>query len=169
MQEYQRPACRYISTLESLRLQDWTCLALSRTGNKEPCSGDSCSSSGRPRRRASWILLAGCVIGGYNVTMTKCHGVKLSKEAKAELAKGQGKPSHVAGAGLSEAEDEQRRESQKRALFSAPAKPITPYTEAEMALIAKKRDKEAEDEFLTRALKSARRNCYIYCELADLG
>lgn len=169
MREVQRPVCRYISTLESQRMLDWACLALLRTESREPCNGDSCSSSGRLRWRAPRILLAGCAVGEYSVTMTKCHDIQLSKEAKEELATGQGKAANVLVGRLTEAEFEQRRESQKRALRTTPAKPVTPYTEAELALMAQNRDKEAEAEYLNRTLESARRNCHIYCGLADLG
>lgn len=101
--------------------------------------------------------------------MTRCHDIQLSESAKEELAKGAANAAITGGGWLSEAEDEQRREAQKRALRTTLAKPITPYTDAELALMAQNRDKEAEDELLTKKLADARSNCHIYSELADLG
>ncbi|MBA7474427.1 hypothetical protein ES707_09779 [subsurface metagenome] len=158
MQEHQRPVCRYINTLESRRLQNWAYLALSRTDNREPCNGDSCSSSGRLRRWAPRILLAGCAIGEYSATITRCHDTQLSKEAKEELAAGRGKVAIAVVGRLTEAEDEQRREAQKRALRTTPAKHTIPGKEAESAIIQQNSDKAAEAEYLTRVFIAAKRN-----------
>ncbi|MBA7607502.1 hypothetical protein ES703_14661 [subsurface metagenome] len=158
MQEHQRPVCRFISIVESQRLQDWACLTLSRTEGREPCNGDSCSSSGRLRRRAPRILLAGCAIGEYSVTITRCHDIQLSESAKEELAAGQGNAAIVLVGQPTEAEDEQSKEAQKRALTIPPAKPHTPGKEAESAIIQQDSGKEAEAEYLTRLLVAARRN-----------
>lgn len=70
---------------------------------------------------------------------------------------------------MTAAEFEQRREAQKRALRMPPAKPITPHPDVVLALITQRRDKKAEDELLFRTLAAARRNCHVYCYLADLG
>jgi len=148
MREDKSKACRHISTLESRRLQDWLCLALSKTESRKPRNGDSCSYLGWPRRRAPRIFLAGCAVGVYSVTMTRCHDIQLSKEAKEELAAGQGKAVIAVVGWLTEAEDEQRREAQQRALRTTPAKPVTPYTDEELALITQNRDKEAEEKLL---------------------
>lgn len=166
MREHKRPVCRFIKTLESRRLRDWARLALSKTESRKPCNGDSCSYPGWPRRRAPRIFLAGCAVGEYSVTMSKCHDIQLSKEAKEELAAGQGKAVIAGGGRLTEAEDEQRREAQKRAVRTTLAKPITPYTDAELALMAQNRDKEAEEKLLASRLADARDRSWQYQKYA---
>ena len=70
---------------------------------------------------------------------------------------------------MNESEFDEKRRRDKKALFTLPAVPIILYTEAELALIAQRRDKKAEDALLTRTQVVATRNSRIYCELADLG
>ncbi len=101
--------------------------------------------------------------------MAECHSIKLSSAGREVKAKAPGGARAAAGSGVTAVCHRASVKEQIRRLFSVPAKCITPYTEAELALIAQKRDKKAEDEFLTRTLETARSNCHIYCYLADLG
>ncbi len=101
--------------------------------------------------------------------MAECHDIQLSKAAEKEQAKAQGGAQAAAGVGVTDSVTERRKREAIRRLLSAPAKPTTPYSDAEMAVIASKRDKKAEDELLIRTQAAARRNCHIYCEKRDLG
>ena len=101
--------------------------------------------------RARRFNLAGYVIAILNGAHRECHGVGPSKLAEVAQARAPAGARAAAGGRLPEAEFEQRRQEQLRALKVPPAKLITPYTDAEMALIASKRDKEAEDQILHQA------------------
>lgn len=68
---------------------------------------------------------------------------------------------------ITPAELEQRTKEQIRALKVPPAEPIIPYTDAEMALIASKRDKEAEAEYLQAVLADARDRSGVYQKYAN--
>ncbi|GAI68160.1 unnamed protein product [marine sediment metagenome] len=70
---------------------------------------------------------------------------------------------------MTDAEFEQRKQEQIRALFSAPAQPLTPYTAEEMALIESKCDKEAEAVYLQVVLDDARRRSWQYQKHANIG
>lgn len=94
---------------------------------------------------------AGYAVATLNGARRECHGVRPSKLARAAEARAQGGARAAAVGRLTEAEFEQRRQEQLRALKAPPAKPIIPYTDAEMALITSKRDKEAEDQILHSA------------------
>ncbi len=79
-----------------------------------------------------------------------------SKSAKEGQAKAQGKSRLAAAGGVTDSVIEQRKREQIRRLFIAPAKPPTPYTDAELALIEQKRDKRAEDLVLYQAEAAGR-------------
>ncbi len=102
----------------------------------------------------------GYIIGTLNEAYSEGHRVKPSKLAKALNHSGQAKPAIVAAGRRPEAEFEQRREAQKRALRTTPAKPITPGKEAESAIIQQNRDKEAEVKFLAARQAAARQSSY---------
>ncbi|MBA7469654.1 hypothetical protein ES707_04927 [subsurface metagenome] len=112
--------------------------------------------------------LAGYAIRGLSIAMAEGHNIPLSKLAKAAKARDQGGARAAAGGRLTEAEFEQRRQEKIRRLKSTPAKPITPYTDAEMALIASKRDKEAEDQILYQAQADGSRRYFRGHKWANL-
>ncbi|MBA7710250.1 hypothetical protein ES703_119188 [subsurface metagenome] len=106
------------------------------------------------------FTLAGYVIGGLNIAMAEGHGINLRKDAEKELAEYKARY-RVADIGVViDSEFEQRREEQKSLMFSTPAKPITPYTGEELALIAQKRDKSDEEACLHRRQADATRRYY---------
>ncbi|MBA7592985.1 hypothetical protein ES708_35191 [subsurface metagenome] len=113
--------------------------------------------------------LAGYNLGGLNNAKAEGHGIPLSKPAKAFMATEQGKAAIAAGGRMTESEFDEKRRRDKKALFSAPAKPTTPYSDAEMALIAQKRDKEAEAKHLAAVTAATRSRSRTYQKYANLG
>ncbi|MBA7638502.1 hypothetical protein ES703_46158 [subsurface metagenome] len=109
------------------------------------------------------------LVGALNRARREGHKVPASRLARDAEAADESSARAAARSPPSESEFEQRKKEQIRRLLMLPAKPITPYTDAELALINRQRDREAEDELLTRTLAAARRNCHIYTEVADLG
>ncbi|MBA7663514.1 hypothetical protein ES703_71559 [subsurface metagenome] len=100
--------------------------------------------------------LAGYTIATLNQARAECHGVKPSKLARAAAARGDDGARAAAVGRLPEAELKQRKKEQIRRLRTTPAEPVTPYSDDKLALIASKRDKKAEAEYLTRVLAAAR-------------
>ena len=124
-------------------------------------------------RRHNLALLRGnyisYVIGTLNRAYREGHKVKPSTLAKAGEAKRKGRARPAAGGGVTDSQFEQRKKGQIRRLRIPPAKPVTPYTEAELALIAQKRDKEAEAKHLDAVLAAARSRSWRYRKYANLG
>lgn len=108
-------------------------------------------------RAPPYFNLAGYVIAALNGAHRECHGVRISKLARAFMAKAQGKAGPAAVGRVSDSVIEQRKKEEIRRLFTTPAKPHTPDNNAESALIKQNRNKEAEDALLTRTLETARR------------
>ncbi|MBA7531195.1 hypothetical protein ES705_23406 [subsurface metagenome] len=100
--------------------------------------------------------------------MAEGHGIPRSKLARAAEARDQGGARAAAGVGVTDSVTERRTKEQIRRLFVPPAKPITPYTDAEMALIASKRDKEAEDQILHSAQADGSRRYFRGHKWANL-
>ncbi len=112
---------------------------------------------------------AGYNLGGLNNAKAEGHGIPLSKPAKAFMATEQGKAAIAADGRMTAAEFDEKRRRDKKALFATPAKPTTPYTDAEMAIIAQKRDKEAEAQHLAAVTAAARSRSWRYRKYANLG
>ncbi len=113
--------------------------------------------------------LAGYNLGGLNNGIAEGHGIPLSKPAKAFMATDQGKAAIATGGRMTESEFDEKRRRDKKALFATPAKPTTPYSDAEMALIAQKRDKEAEAKHLAAVTAAVRSRSWRYQKYANLG
>ena len=84
------------------------------------------------------------------------------------MAKAQGKSGPATVGRVTDSVTERRAKEQIRRLKSTPAKPITLYTDAEMALIASKRDKEAEAEYLRQAQADGSRRYFRGHKWANL-
>lgn len=105
--------------------------------------------------------LAGYVVKGLNMAKTEGHGIRPSKLVEKGQVKGDDQGKVVTFGCHSEAEFEHRREEMKRRLLSKPAKPGPPKTEAELALIASRRDLSEEAEDLRSAQRAAGSRYYI--------
>lgn len=112
---------------------------------------------------------AGYNLGGLNNAKAEGHRIPLSKPAKAFMATEQGKAAIATGGRMTESEFDEKRRRDKKALFSTLAESTTPYSDAEMALIAQKRDKEAEAKHLDAVLAAARSRSWRYQKYANLG
>ncbi|MBA7474762.1 hypothetical protein ES707_10116 [subsurface metagenome] len=111
--------------------------------------------------------LAGYNLGGLNNAHREHHGIPLSKPAKAFMATAQGRAAIAAGCRLTEAEFEQRKKEQIRALRSTPAKPHTPGKSAIPAQNRQFRDKKAVDEHLRAVQAAARSRSRSYQKYAN--
>ena len=111
-------------------------------------------------RRLGLVLpyfnLAGYVVATLNTAYSECHGVKPSRLARACRAADQDSARAAAVGRLSGSEFEQRRQEQIRRLKIPPAKPTTPHSTTELAIVAQKRDKAAEAEYLRSVQANAR-------------
>ncbi|GAI70979.1 unnamed protein product [marine sediment metagenome] len=96
------------------------------------------------------------LVGSLNGALAEGHRIRPSRLAKADKVRTKSGAREAVTGGPADSEFEQRKQEQIRKLKGAPAKPVTPYTEAELAVIKSKRDKPAQDAKLREAQAAAR-------------